>query len=74
MMLKGFQRLIFTYFILKISFNSFALLLSILFLSIGLVFGSYSWIHFGSIGEFSNGIIMIVSINLLIGAFYFVTF
>ena len=71
MMLKRFfQRLFFTYFILKISFNSFALLLSALFLFIGLVLGLYNWIHFSSIGEFTpNGIIMIVAINLLIGTF-----
>ena len=71
MMLKRFfQRLILTYFIMKISFCSLSLLLGSIFFFIGLIIGVYNWIYFSSIGEFTpNGIIMIVALNLLIGIF-----
>ena len=71
MMLKRFfQRLTFTYFIMKISFNSVGLLLGLILVLTGLIMGIYNSIYFGSIGEFTpNGIIMIVALNLLIGIF-----
>jgi len=77
MMLKRFfQRIKFTYFIMKISFNSLGLLLGLIFLFVGLIIGIYNSIYFGSMGEFTpNGIIMTVALNLLIGIFllcYFV--
>lgn len=71
MMLKRFfQRLIYTYFIMKISFGSLGLLLGIIFTLLGFVFGIYHWIYFHSIGQFTpNGIIMIVALKILIGFF-----
>ena len=71
MMLKRFfQRIIFTYFIMKISFNSLGLLLGFVFLISGSFFGLYNWIYFGSKGELTpNGIIMITALNILIGIF-----